>query len=245
MITLEACPNCDSNSIPEYRVISGGNLIAEITSGVKVNATIIVRYCICLNCSLIFQNPRLSDAELDKYYGTGYYRRTINPPPEGMDKGEENRAKIDVNVIKGHIGKIKSHLDLGCGIGYLLKEVGADEKVGVESDIKYVKVKGIKIYPEVSKVPKRQFDLVTSIHSLEHVSKPLDYLKKMVEFVKYGGYLVIEVPSWKTRGGPLGFAHLSHFEPDVLKLMCTQVGLQVIHLEFTPHLILICQRENN
>jgi SAM-dependent methyltransferase len=243
MITLESCPNCGSYNMSEYRIVPGGGLIIEITPGIKVNASIITRYCLCKDCNLIFQNPRMSDSELDIYYGSGFYRRTINPPPEGMDKGEENRAKIDAEIINKQIGKVKSHLDIGCGLGYLLEKVGADLKVGVESDINYVKVKGIEVYKDMNQVPYKKFDLVTSAHSLEHVPHPLGYLKSMAKFVGKGGYMVIEVPSWKTRGGPLGFAHLSHFEPDVLKDMCTQVGLKVTHMEFTPHLILIAKPE--
>ena len=245
MITLESCPNCDSQSFVEFRIVPGGGLTIEITNGVKINALIVTRYCVCQDCKLIFQNPRLSDAELDIYYGSGYYRKTINPPPEGMDKGEENRAITDAEIIKQHIGKVKSHLDLGCGLGYLLGMVGADVKVGVESDVNYVKVKGLKVYKSMNQIRQKKFDLVTSIHSLEHVPHPLDYLRSMTGFVKKGGYLVIEVPSWKTRGGPLGFAHLSHFEPDVLRLMCTEVGLSIEHTEFTPHLVLICKAPVN
>lgn len=201
---------------------------------VKVNAIMITRYVVCQNCHLIFQNPRLSDTELDLYYSTGYYRRTINPPPEGMDKGEVNRAKIDAGIIKECIGKVKFHLDVGCGRGYLLEAVGADVKVGIEPDADYVKVKDIKVYSEMNKVPQKSFDLVTAIHVLEHVPKPLDYLQSMAKFIKKSGYLVVEVPSWKTRGGPLGFAHLSYFEPEVLKLMCAQAGLSVMHMHYTP-----------
>lgn len=245
MITLKSCPNCDSDRIPQYRIVPGGYLITEITPGVKVDTAIITRYCVCQNCHLIFQNPRLSDTELDKYYGSGYYRRAIKPPPEGMDKGEANRAKIDAEIIKRHVGKVKSHLDIGCGRGFLLEAVGATLKVGVEANIGYVRVKGAKVYPEMNQVSRKSFDLVTAIHVLEHVPSPLDYLKKMTKFVNKSGYLVIEVPSWKTPGGPLGFAHLHHFETDVLKLMCKQAGLSVIRVEFTPHLMLICQVDHS
>lgn len=245
MITLEFCPNCDSRRFVEYRTLLGGSIIAEFTPGVKVNAGIITRYCLCQDCHLIFQNPRLSDEELGIYYGSGYYRRMINPPPEGMDKGEENRANIDAGIIKNNIGKVKSHLDIGCGLGYLLEKVEADIKVGVELDVDYVKFKEIKVYRELGQVTPKKFDLITCIHTLEHEPHPVEYLKRITKFMKDDGYLVIEVPSSKTRGGPLGFAHLSYFEPDVLRLMCRRVGLQVIQTEFTPHLLLICKLSRN
>lgn len=242
MITLKSCPNCGSCNIGKFRVIKGSHLIHEIMPAVLVDSIIIIHYSVCRDCNLIFQNPRLSDTELNKYYSSGYYRKTVPQPPEGMDKGEKNRAIIDAGIIKKSIGKIQSHLDIGCGRGYLLKTIDAEEKAGVETDVKYIKFKGIEVYREMNKIPKnKKFDLVTSIHALEHVPHPLDYLKSMTEFIKKSGHLVIEVPSWKIRGGPLGFAHLFHFEPDVLKLMCKKAGLEVIQTEFTPNLVLICK----
>lgn len=244
MITLEACPNCESDRMVEFRTIPGGKVIVEITQGVKVDAVIVTKYFVCQDCKLIFQNPRMSDAELDIYYGSGHYRKTINQPPGGMDKSEKDRAVLDAAIIKKYLTKVKSHLDVGCGHGYLLKAVDADLKVGIESDPNYVTVKTVKVYPEMEKVPQKSFDLVTAIHVLEHVSDPAKYLRTMAKFVKKGKYLVIEVPSLKTRGGPLGFAHLFYFEPDILRFMCKQAGLQVVDVEFTPHLVMICKSGN-
>jgi SAM-dependent methyltransferase len=244
MITLKSCPNCKSNSIVQYRqVIQPPDVAYEIMPGVKVNATVISRYYICQNCNLIFQNPRLSDTDLDRFYSQGYYRRTIDATKEEMNFDEESRAKVDVAIVKKIIGDVESHLDIGSGRGYLLEGIGANIKVGVDANIDYIKAKSVSIYSDINQVPQKQFDLVTAIHVLEHVSKPLDYLKKMTNLVKKGGYLVIEVPTWKSPGGSLRFAHLYHFEPDVLKLMCAQVGLTVEHTEFTPHLLLICKHD--
>jgi SAM-dependent methyltransferase len=242
MITLKSCPNCNSNNISEYKTVLNGDLVCEIGPGIKVNGAIVTRYCICQSCSLIFQNPRMADFELDKYYSSGAYRQTTNAPPEGMDKSEDNRAKIDTSIIKKYTRKPASHLDVGCGRGYLLNRLNAKLKVGVESEVGYVKAKNVLVYKKINSITQRSFDLVTVIHTLEHVSDPLGYLRKTVKLLSKNGFLVIEVPSWKTRGGPLGLAHLSHFEPDVLKLMCKQVGLSVEHTEFTPHLMVICKK---
>lgn len=241
VVTIKSCPNCGSLRIPQHRVLIGGVVNAEMMPGIEVKAVLVTRYCRCQNCYLIFQNPRLSDKELDIYYSSGYYRKTITQPPEGMAQAELNRARIAAGIVSKHLREVRSHLDIGCGLGYLLREINADIRVGVESDIQYVSVKGIKVYRKLSQVSPKKFDLVTSIHTLEHVPHPLNYLKTMKRFVSKNGHLIIEVPSWKTRGGPLGFAHLYHFEPDVLKLMCARIGLKVVDVEFTPHLVLICR----
>lgn len=242
MITLVVCPNCDSRHIEQYHLVgTDPHVNYEIMPVVSIDAAIITHYSLCQECHLIFQNPRMSDKELDIFYRQGYYRRTINMTTRQMDISERYSAKISAEIITQHVGKVNSHLDIGCGRGYLLRAIDANVKMGVELDVDYVKAKGIVIYPTVKKVPPKIFDLVTAIHILEHVPKPLEFLRSMKKFAGKNGYLVIEVPTWKSPGGPLRLPHLFHFESDVLRLMCRSVGLKVIHTEFTPHLILICR----
>lgn len=242
MITLKSCPVCDSNLITQYHQTGfAPHVIHEIMPGVRVDAAIITRYSVCQNCNMIFQNPRLSDRQLDDFYGKGYYRKTLNLTDEEKDKDEEYRAKTDAKIIKQYVGKVKTHLDIGCSRGYLLDAIGATVKVGVETDVDNVKVKDIEVYSTMDHVPHKKFDLITAIHVLEHVPSPLEYLQSMAKFVSKDGYLVVEVPTWKSPGGPLRLSHLFHFESDVLRLMCREVGLKVTDVKFTPHLMLICK----
>ena len=199
MITLESCPICSGDRITQFRQAGiAPRVIHEIMPGVKVNAAVISRYSVCQSCNLIFQNPRMSDSELNKFYSQGVYRKTLNLTAEQKDKDELYRTKIDSEIIKRYVGKVKSHLDIGCSRGYLLDEIGAIVKAGVEAGIDDVTVKGIKIYAKMSQVSHKKFDLVTAIHVLEHVGKPLDYLKTMSKFIGKDGYLVVEVPTWKS-----------------------------------------------
>lgn len=245
MITLNTCPVCDGHGITGFSQVGlAPHVSHEIMPGVKVEAAIITRYSSCQDCHLIFQNPRLSDEELDKFYSRGYYRSTLNLTDKQIDEDELYRAKTDADIIKQQIGTVTSHLDIGCSRGYLLEAVGAQVKVGVEANVDWVKVKGVKVYPKMSQVPEKSFDLVTAIHVLEHVSAPLEDLRRMVKLVGRTGYLIVEVPTWKSPGGPLRLAHLYHFEPDILRQMCRQVGLRVVQTLFTPHLLLICQVYN-
>lgn len=242
MITLKACPLCESTQISPYRQMGLAPQVAhEIMPGVTVDAAVITRYFVCQSCHVIFQNPRLSDRELSDFYAKGYYRKTLNLTDKQKDDDELFRAKMDSKIIQEMLGEVGSHLDVGCSRGYLLTQVGAKVKVGIEEDTKGVTEKGIDIYQNIREVPQTSFDLVTAIHTLEHVSDPLAYLRSMVKLFGKNGHLMVEVPTWKSPGGPLRLAHLFHFEPDVLKLMCRQVGLRVERVEFTPHLVVICK----
>jgi SAM-dependent methyltransferase len=245
MITLNACPVCESSNLRQYPqpIIETPDISYQIVSGVSVNVVVISRYSTCQSCQLIFQNPRLSAPELKKYYNQGFYRSLLNSTTEQTDRNELNRAQLDAEKIRQHTGVLESHLDIGCSRGYLLEAVGAKLKVGVESNIAYVKSRGLKIYPELSKVGRKSFDLVSAIHVLEHVPNPLKFLQSMSKLIKKGGYLVVEVPTWKSPGGSLRFVHLSHFEPDVLVNMIKYIGLSIEDIQFTPHLLLICRKK--
>lgn len=243
MITLNSCPNCKSRDFSKYqRVVTlSRNIFVELIPGVKVETAPVSYYFLCQKCNLIFQNPRLSDSEIDVFYNQGYYRRMLDGTNEEGDFDQEYRARYDAELIKRFVGNIKSHLDIGCGRGYLLDSIGAHTKVGVEPDPDYVTFKDIKVYLRLSQVKGEPFDLVTAIHVLEHEPYPLEYLQSMKRYVSKNGYVVLEVPSSKSPGGPLRLAHLYQFEAEVLKNLCEEAGFRVISQQLTPHLLFICK----
>lgn len=243
MIHLKTCPICASSRISDSNQVGlAPKVDHEIMPGTKIDAVILAKYFVCQNCRILFQNPRMSDRELSVFYSKGYYRKTLNLTEKEMDEDEKRRAQVDKELIFEIVGQPKSHLDIGCSRGYLLNEVGAEKKVGVESNRDYLKVKNVKVYSKMNKVPRQEFNLVTTIHTLEHVSEPLKYLEEMTDFLTNDGFLVVEVPTWKSPGGPLRLAHLYHFETDVLKNLCKEVRLKVVEVRFTPHLLVFCKK---
>lgn len=242
MITLKSCPVCESSEIAQYHQFGVAPRVKyEIMLGVSVSAAILTTYFVCQSCHVIFQNPRMSSKELNQYYTNGYYRQMINLTEKIISEDEMYRAKFDSKIIKETVGKVESHVDIGCSCGYFLSEMGARLKVGVEPNINCIKDKGIKVYSKMSQIPKKKFELVSALHTLEHLPDPVRSLKEMIKFVDKNSHLVIEVPTWKSPGGPLRLSHLFHFEPDVLRLICQGLGLRVIETKFTPHLLLICK----
>lgn len=246
MIKLKNCPICESPDVSQYRQFGAAPRVKyEIMPNVKVSAAILTSYFICKKCHVIFQNPRMSKRELEEYYKKGYYRRMINSPSKIIDEDEMHRAKFDSKIIKEVIGKVESHLDVGASRGFFLEKVGAELKVGIEPNIESIKNKEITAYAKIGKVPKRKFALVSAIHTLEHLPDPLKSLREMVKFVEKDGYVVIEVPTWKSPGGPLRLSHLFHFEPDVMRFICKEVGLEIVETKFTPHLLVVCKLASN
>ena len=101
---------------------------------------------------------------------------------------------IELSRIKGE-GKV---LDIGCGNGSLLDLLPPSlEKYGVEiaeSAVAEAKTKNIKVFSMPWELAEFdcQFDLIIALDFLEHITDPWFSFKKMVDFLRPDGLLVIE-----------------------------------------------------
>ena len=138
-----------------------------------------------------------------------------------MDADEKRRA-LDVAVWLDKRGIMpSSHADIGASRGYLLSEVGARTQSGYDVNPKYAERDIWDLCGE--------FELVTSIHVLEHTTDPL----KELEWYKSlsTGYVLVEVPGINATGGALRFAHLWYFPPKVLADMMVKCGMEIVEID--------------
>jgi 2-polyprenyl-3-methyl-5-hydroxy-6-metoxy-1,4-benzoquinol methylase len=78
-----------------------------------------------------------------------------------------------------------------------------------------------------------QWDTITIIHVLEHMIDPVKYARQIIDLLKPGGRLVLEVPSEQSPGGPLRLAHYYLFTAPVIRRLFA--GLVVEKFEMNPH----------
>ena len=179
-------------------------------------------FVICPACGLVAQSPRMSDERIEHYYSSGLYRMTLGISQDDMDADEKRRA-LDVAVWLDKRGIMpNSHADIGSSRGYLFQEVGADIQ---GSDELY---KNYKEY-YIGGVDDNHFDLVSSIHVLEHTANPMHELNWYKSLSTQ--YVLIEVPGVNATGGALRFAHLWYFPPAVLVSMMERAGLRVLEID--------------
>jgi len=93
----------------------------------------------------------------------------------------------------------KKWLDIGTGGGGILDLLSpvALETTAVEpqKDLRNELVKlGYRVYPNIEEVPNCDFDVVTLFHVFEHFTDPIEILRSILERIKEGGKIVIEVP---------------------------------------------------
>jgi hypothetical protein len=166
----------------------------------------------------------MTDERIAEYYSSGAYRQTLGIPIETMDADELRRAQDIAFYLKTHGVKPKSHADIGASRGYLLSEMGAEVQNGFDVNPKY---------GEYEEVKHRKYELVTAVHVLEHAINPIGEIRwyKSLSSDK----VLIEVPGETCQGGPLRFAHLYYFPPNVLANMMQDAGLSIIEIETEPN----------
>jgi 2-polyprenyl-3-methyl-5-hydroxy-6-metoxy-1,4-benzoquinol methylase len=166
------------------------------------------QYVKCTDCSLVYQNPRISMKGIKYFYDSEYiaHRKKkdwgVLTPLYEWAMGKHDRDKATLVKKWVDLDKKTKVLDVGCAVGTFLLHInekygcqmhGVDFKEGLD----YPGFEKIKFYQGLfydQKMEKEQFDLVTMWHFLEHCYDPNRSLQMAAEVLKPGGKLVIEVP---------------------------------------------------
>ena len=100
-------------------------------------------------------------------------------------------------------------LDVGCGNGWFLEVAKKHFSVtGVEpnnslSSFTSEKLK-IDVYKNINLLKKNEYDIITLFDVIEHVNKPMEYLKRISEKLRKGGIILIYTPNRDS----LGFSYM-------------------------------------
>lgn len=252
MKTIDMCPICANPAmVPNAKVAFSApflNTEAGHDSApgqtVQFLSSALVQYSVCLRCGVYVQTPRMENDDIDRYYSSGLYRSWLNMTQEDMDRDEQNRATFVAKLIRERVSdNVMSHLDVGSSRGFLLREVDAVFKAGVEPNTQYAAYHPNVEYPILFDVPdSMKFDLVTSLHTLEHVLYPLDVLGMMLMHTTENGKVVIEVPSESSPGGWARLAHTYHYPPWTIHYMARALGWRVSMMAMTPHTLAVLER---
>ena len=118
------------------------------------------------------------------------------------------RAVLDFSVMYLPARPKGQLLDVGCGSGWLLKNMkdlgwcveGVDfDPVAVEN----AREEGLPVHfgsLEDQQYPSNYFDAITMSHLIEHVYNPLQLLRECYPILKPGGYLVVVTPNGESWG---------------------------------------------
>lgn len=238
---FENC-KCECGNSGDFEVLS-----EKDRYGLPVNTVV------CKKCGLVMINPRLTAKSYDMFYESEYpfiYRAIVNPNDEYFNKRVKYGNYLVDFVEKLNIVKGRDVLEIGCGIGGIVKafaERGYDS-FGVDLSpvyTEFAKTKGVNVKcchsSELLGSEGRLYDIIITNHVLEHFTDLKKELKVIRQLLKPDGVFVVVVPGIKNllysyENDFLRFtqnAHTYHFTKDTLTQILKWNGFEAIYANET------------
>jgi 2-polyprenyl-3-methyl-5-hydroxy-6-metoxy-1,4-benzoquinol methylase len=160
---------------------------------------------LCNTCGLVYTSPRFSQESYIKFYDLTYRKiytkQNSNTVKEEFFENQIYTGKRILDFLNKHYQtkKIKSVLEVGCGMGGILKPFQDKGYIvkGIDYGSEYINIgksKKLNLHVGDIKTVKESFDLIIYSHVFEHIlhlGKELDEIKKRLN---NDGLLYIAVP---------------------------------------------------
>lgn len=211
-------------------------------------------YVQCSRCGLVYMNPQISPAEMEKFYPSDY-----SPHRAGQKKQQHGKltskskalkrpfvASVVSRLVKG--GRL---LDVGCGNGSFLNEMAISTGCQVYGvDASKLAVKAAKESYQIdiftgtiaeSPFSDNYFDVITAWSYLEHVNSPSEVLAKISSLLKSDGLCIISTPNFKSFNSRLFKdkwyhldcpRHLYIYSPDTITKLLATADMAVTDIVF-------------
>lgn len=192
MITLPGCPVCDG---PRWR-----------PKFIKFELPLVE----CLECGLIYANPRSTPDTIKQRYSRDYFWREYLPAV-GAPNGEFDLAFFDRRhsamlrlIDRRHKLPSRRLLEIGAGAGFFLKaaERAGWSVAGIEISTEGVEFAASRLGVTVRQEPaealsfaSQSFDVVVMFDVIEHLLEPLAVLSQVRRVLHPGGLLVVWTPN--------------------------------------------------
>jgi len=241
------CPICGgSNFMPVWDKIlreQEGKLRSAVIRDEEGNI-VNGRNVVCKKCGLVFLNPRLDDESLKAFYD-GPYREIYGTNVANNLKSEQTHANNAVSVMNRMTidPHEKRFLDIGCSSGQLVKIIAQYTKAeGVEASSKFSEMGlegGGVIYNKDFEdfIAVVDYDVITMLNTLEHLTDPCKTLLKIRSIMKDDGILLVSVPNifntmlTRNMDAFMSNAHLYNFSHNTLTMLMMKCGLNPIYME--------------
>ena len=228
-----------------------------------------MRICLCLNCGLIYINPRMSKDDYDLYYKE-YYREDRQLLKKGRRGGSlDQNFEAACLFGKAFSGQFKNFLkaglvvDVGSSTGGVLagfkESIPGLEVLGIEpskEEAGFANQRGIKTLNTLFENLNHEFrglSAVICVQSLNHLLDPRSFFEWSYNILKEDGLLILSVKNFRHqvfRAGSLsGAVQVDHpymFVSETLRLFVESVGFEIVyfdHDEFKSLSELLHQKE--
>lgn len=208
----------------------------------------------CVDCGLLYLNPRPTESSIAGLYDQSYFTQAghgsayhdyLGTDLAAMENGAHS-GFLAMDVLKRHISPSgKLLLDVGCGCGTLLqiaRQRGYTVR-GIEISA-YMAAQARKLFHldveegrlEDANFDDEEFDVVTALEVLEHLTDPVSWLREIHRVLKPGGWLLLTTPNGrcphKYRNEWVGFTksfeHLTFFDEGTIIHALKLAGLSMV-----------------
>lgn len=201
---------------------------------------------VCANCGAVQKLPDATwFSEIKQIYDRyRIYRLSDGAEQVIFDAGgcatPRSRVLVDFVLEHAKLAENGRLIDIGCGNGAAL----ANFSVALPAWSLFANELSDAALPLLRRLPnfvslytvspaqiRNRFDLITMIHSLEHMADPAQALRDVANLLNAGGTVFVEVPNAETSPFDLIVAdHLMHFSPRHLAELARRAGLAVATL---------------
>lgn len=197
---------------------------------------------ICRDCGLVFQSPRMAEAESAAFYSEEYrLLQEGSADPTTRNVSIQNaRAGSLYDFSQPALATVFRHLDISCSMGILLQhfqEAYHNQAVRVEPGEAHraqARKQGLTVYASLAELEEHEtgrFDLISMSHVLEHLPDAVGYLNHLREkLLDPGGWLLVEVPNLYAHDS-FETAHLVAYSPHTLRQTLERAGFDIVCLE--------------
>ncbi|MBN1655045.1 MAG: methyltransferase domain-containing protein [Deltaproteobacteria bacterium] len=200
----------------------------------------------CKVCGMVYQNPRLTDAQLADFYKSKYrrlYSGSNEAPPVELIEEQKARGNEILTFCRPWLDNDALILDVGCGPGGTLlpfRDSGF-RACGIEPGpyaLWGAQNLGLTILQgtlETVQLDGMAPGLIILSFMLEHVPSPRSVLSQVYRVLPKKGFLFVEVPNLRRINGPIEdffhVAHLTFFTPKTIALMLSVTGYSIAALD--------------
>jgi len=240
---LAVCPGCSSENLTtlqperEHKIFVTDAEEMSVTTGVWG----------CDRCGLTFLNPRMGQKKLFEYYS-----QQSRIPRESIHADSPFAVLMEMQIDE--IERFKPIcngmrvLEIGCAEGFFLQSLekrsnGKLNLYGIELSKKYINqakrlLNDVQIFErplEETDFTMLEFDIIVLRHVLEHLSNPMDCLKKIRSIMAPQGILYIEVPDSRNTDPSISnfyhHEHLLYFTSEILNSYLRAAGFKPLLCE--------------
>lgn len=182
---------------------------------------------ICKVCGLIYSNPRLTEEEYKKFYQSDLYRQVYDGD---YDYEALYKPTNEIYELCKRFSSCESVLEIGAGGGWNL--LPFKNAVGYEYSpalIAMGKSKGIDMrFGGIADV-EGKYDVIILNHVLEHLSHPIEDMRKLSDHLNEEGIIYVAVPDMKNyHVEGLQNAHTYYFNWRTLEYFLSFADLRMV-----------------